>query len=348
MEVKIIKRIIIFFLLFIFVCFVLPVLLTTQKKKDSLEVQSIENAETINTINTEKSVDNTYEYNKFATIKLLHANTGQIEELPIDTYLYNVVSAEMPADYELEALKAQAVVARTYTIYQISNSKGKHEGADICDSSTCCQAWISKEDRLSKWDENKRESNWEKIVSAVDSTAGKIITYDGKPIDAFFHSNSGGKTEMPVNVWGGAEFPYLQSVETAGEDTYTQYSSSVTVTNTELLNKLKEKHPEVQIDFSKEDSIKILEYTDGGRVKTIKLGNIEISGVEVRTTFGLKSANFQIKIDGENIVFEVKGYGHGVGLSQTGSDSMAKNGANYEEIIKHFYTNVEIQDINSI
>ncbi len=289
-----------------------------------------------------------YEYNKFATIKLLHDKTGEIEEIPLDTYLYNVVSAEMPADYELEALKAQAVVARTYTIYQISNSKGKHEGADICDNSTCCQAWISKEDRLARWDENVRESNWNKIVNAVDSTAGKIITYDGKPIDAFFHSNSGGKTELPVNVWGGSNFPYLQSVETSGEDAYTQYSSNVTITKNELLNKLKEKHPEIEIDFSTEDAIKILEYTDGGRVRTIKFGNIQISGVEVRTILGLKSANFEIKVDGDNIEFSVKGYGHGVGMSQTGSDSMAKNGSNYEEIIKHFYTDVEIKDINSI
>lgn len=309
-------------------------MLTIQKKETSSNPEIIE--------------DKKYEYSKFTTIKLLHNSSGEIEELPIDTYLYNVVSAEMPADYELEALKAQAVVARTYTIYQIGNSKGKHEGADICDDSTCCQAWISKEDRFAKWEESVRESNWNKIVEAVDSTAGKVITYDGKPIDAFFHSNSGGKTEVPVNVWGGTDYPYLQSVETAGEDDYTQYSSSVTVTKNDLLSKLKEKHPEIQVDFQSDDAIKILEYTDGGRVRTIKIGNIQISGVEVRSTFGLKSANFDIKIDGDNIIFSVKGYGHGVGLSQTGSDSMAKNGSNYEEIIKHFYTNVEIQDINFV
>ena len=314
----------------------MPGLLTTQKKEVVSEIENNDN------------IDKPFEYQKFATIKLLHSKTGQVEEIPLDTYLYNVVSAEMPADYEKEALKAQAVVARTYTIYQISNSKGKHGEADICDNSTCCQAWISKEDRLAKWDENLRESNWNKIVEAVDSTAGKIITYDGKPIDAFFHSNSGGKTELPVNVWGGNDFPYLQSVETAGEDAYTQYSSNVTISKTELINKLKQKHPEVQIDFSNDDAIKILEYTDGGRVRTIKLGNIEISGVELRTTLGLKSANFDVKIEDDNVAFSVKGYGHGVGLSQTGSDSMAKNGSNYEEIIKHFYTNVQIQDINSL
>ena len=286
-----------------------------------------------------------HEYKSYGTIKLLHKNSGEIEELPIDTYLYNVVSSEMPADFELEALKAQAVVARTYTIYQIQHSNGKHGEADICDDSNCCQAWISKEDRMSRWDEDVREANWNKIVQAVDSTAGKIITYNGEPIDAFFHSNSGGKTEIPVNVWGGSDFPYLQSVETAGEDEYAQYSSSVALTKNDLLNKLKETHPEVKIDFTNSENIKILEYTDGDRVKTVKFGNINLSGVEVRKILGLKSAKFDIKIEGDTVVFEVVGYGHGVGLSQTGSDSMAKNGSNYEDIIKHFYTGVEIEEI---
>ena len=289
---------------------------------------------------------NKYDYSKYATIKLLHSQTGEIEEVPIDTYLYNVVSAEMPADFELEALKAQAVVARTYTIYQISHSNRKHGDADICDDSRCCQAWISKEDRFEKWEESVRESNWSKIMQAVDDTAGKVITYNGEPIDAFFHSNSGGKTELPVNVWGGADFPYLQSVETAGEEGYTQYNSSVTISKTDLINKLKEKHPKVEINFDSSDAIKILEYTDGNRVKTIKFGNIQISGVEARSLLGLKSANFTVQIDGENVTFSVVGYGHGVGLSQTGSDSMAKNGSNYEEIIKHFYTGIEITDVN--
>lgn len=344
---KKIKKFAIYFVAFIFSCFILPGLLTTQKKEVVSEVENLEKTESTNQ-QQQTEEKKQYEYNKFGTIKLLHTKTGEIEEVPIDTYLYNVVSAEMPADYELEALKAQTIVARTYTIYQISNSKGKHEGADICDDSTCCQAWISKEDRLAKWEENARENNWNKIVNAVDSTAGKIITYEGKPIDAFFHSNSGGRTELPANVWGGSNYPYLQSVETSGEDTYTQYSSSVIISKVDLLNKLKEKHSDIKIDFEKEDAIKIIEYTDGGRVKTIKFGNIQISGVEVRTTLGLKSANFEVKLDGDNVVFSVKGYGHGVGLSQTGSDSMAKNGSNYEEIIKHFYTNVEIKDVNSI
>ena len=335
---KVIRKIIYYFIAFLLICFIIPALLTNRKEETS-------NIPAEN--NDIKSVS-LYEYKKYASIKLLHTKSNEIEEVPIDDYLCNVVAGEMPANFELEALKAQAVVARTYTIYQINHNNGKHGEADICDDSTCCQAWISKEERFEKWEEEERESNWEKIKNAVDSTAGKVIVYNGEPIDAFFHSNSGGKTEIPVNVWGGADYPYLQSVETAGEEAYTQYSSDVTLSKEELINKLKEKHSEIEIDYSVEDSIKVLDYTDGGRVRTIRFGNIEISGVEARSILGLKSANFEIQIDGDNIKFLVKGYGHGVGMSQTGADSMAKEGKNYEEIIKHFYTNVEILDINLI
>jgi stage II sporulation protein D len=290
-------------------------------------------------------IQNTYDYKNYQTIKLLHSTTSQIEEIDLDTYLYGVVSSEMPASFEMEALKAQAIVARTYTIYKIKNNSNKHEGANICDDSTCCQAWISKEDRFEKWEESSRESNWNKIVEAVNSTQGKIITYENEPINAFFHSNSGGTTESTINVWGGTNYPYLQSVATSGEDAYTQYYSEVTITKQTFIDKIKENHSDFEIDFSKENCIEVLEYTEGNRVKTIQIGNLQLSGVEVRTILGLKSANFSITIDGENIKFEVIGYGHGVGMSQTGADSMAKSGSNYEEIIKHFYTGVEISNL---
>ena len=276
---------------------------------------------------------------------MLHKKTEKVEEVDLEQYLYHVVSAEMPADFELEALKAQAVVARTYTLFKAQNKK--HENADICDESTCCQAWISKEDRLARWEEEKRESNWQKIEQCVQETRGKIVTYNKEPINAFFHSNSGGRTELPVNVWGGSDFPYLQVVETAGEEGYSQYASEVELSKEELLEKLKEKYADIQIDFAKDEEIKILEYTDSNRVKTVQFGNHQLSGVETRTLLGLKSTNFEISKEAETIKFKVKGYGHGVGMSQTGADTLAKQGKNYEEIIHHFYANVEIQEINS-
>lgn len=225
---------------------------------------------------------------------------------------------------------------------------GKHGSADICDDYRCCQAWISKEDRWAKWSENEAESNWNKIKEAVDSTQGKIITYNGSPIDAFFHSNSGGTTETANNVWGGDNFPYLQSVQTSGEEGYTQYSSEVELTKDEFINKIKEKHQDFEINFDDPNSIQILEYTESGRVRTIKLGNIQIAGTEARTLFGLKSTNFSFEIDGDKIKFKVLGYGHGVGMSQTGADSMAKAGSNCEEIIKHFYNGVEVNGVNDL
>lgn len=343
------KRYILFFVIFIVFIFLLPVLFT-KKYEISNNDNKIEEVKTeSNDTKKEERLDNEnkeddYNYKEYSKIKLLHSNTGQIEEIPLDTYLLGVVSAEMPASFEQEALNAQAVVARTYTIYSIKHNNGKHEGADICDNPGCCQAWISKEDRLNKWEESKRDEYWNKISNSVRETKGKIIVYDGEPIDAFFHSNSGGSTETPVNVWGGTNFPYLQSVQTSGEDAYSQYSSEITISKEELKDKIKEKHPNFEIDYNQKDCIKIMEYTDSNRVKTIKIGNIEISGVEMRSLIGLKSANFQFEITQDNVKFNVVGYGHGVGMSQTGADSMAKQGSNYQEIIKHFYTGVEITD----
>lgn len=335
------KKYFAYVLAFIIIIFIIPALFTKQAKSTSAKAEEKEQSNT-----TDEQAIKKYDYTKYAKIKLLHKETGKIEEFPIDEYLYGVVSAEMPASYEIEALKAQAIAARTYTIYQIANNGTKHGEADLCDDSTCCQAWISKENRLQRWEEGKREEYWKKIETAANSTAGKIITYNNEPINAFFHANSGGKTELASNVWiGGRDLPYLKSVETAGEDGYTQYSSEVKLTKQELIDKLKTKFADIKINFDEEDSIKILEYTQSGRVKTVKFGNTEIAGTEVRSLLGLRSTNFSVKIEGDHITFSVIGYGHGVGMSQTGADSMAKTGKSGEEILKHFYSGVEITSI---
>lgn len=335
------RKIILIITCIIFLTFLIPTLFTREFQTKEVAEEVEQNIQIDNT--TEEIQE--YTYSKYGTIKLLHVKTGEIEELKLDDYLLGVVSAEMPANFADEALKAQAVVARTYTIYTIQNNVGKHEGADICDDSACCQAFITKENRMNRWDEAERESNWSKIENAVFSTQGKVITYEGNVINAFFHSNSGGKTEGVSSVWGGTDLPYLQSVETAGEDAYSQYASEASFTKQEFEEKIKQNHPDFTIDYASEDCIKILEYTDGNRVKTVKIGNLELSGVEVRTMLGLRSANFSVEINGDNIKFTVKGYGHGVGMSQTGADALANQGSNYEEIIKHFYTGVEIIDI---
>lgn len=197
------KKIVIYIILFICVIFFIPIIFST--KFETKEVSSDKNLE-----KTTKE----FNYDNYKTIKLLHTNSNQIEEVSIEEYIYNVVSAEMPAIFHEEALKAQSVASRTYTIYTIINGKGKHDNADICDSSTCCQAWISKEDRLNKWDENLRDEYWTKIVNAVNKTSGEIIMYDDTVINAVYHANSGGITEKAQFVWEGREYPYLQIVET--------------------------------------------------------------------------------------------------------------------------------------
>lgn len=335
------RKILIYFTGFFIIFFIIPVICTVPHKKQEQVQETVEETE-----NTQKQDE--YNYEKYKTIKLLHSETMKIEELNIDEYLYGVVSSEMPANFELEALKAQAVVARTYTIYQIIHNSSKHENADICDNYSCCQAWISKEERFSKWNSEEAENNWNKIVQAVNETKGKIVTYNKQPINAFFHANSGGVTESSLNIWSGIDYPYLKSVETSGEEGYTQYASEVILNKQELLEKIKTQYEDCKIDFAQQDCIQILEYTSSGRVKTIKFGNKEIAGTEARTLLGLKSTNFEVAIDEENIIFSVTGYGHGVGMSQTGADSLAKQGLKYEEIIKHFYTNVEIIDVNSL
>lgn len=331
---KIKKHYVFFFLFSSIGAFVILPMWLTQSFEINEDTQRIE-------INVEKpSLDLGEQYKK---INLLHNNENVVETLELEDYLINVVAAEMPVEYEEEALKAQATVARTYTLYQIENGH-KHDNADICDSSTCCQAWISKEKRYEKWGDNQDEK-WSKLTNAVYSTAGEVITYDGKPIDAFFHSNSGGTTEIPINVWGGSDFPYLQVVETSGEDEYSQYYSEKEYTKAEIESKMKSAYSDFSIDWNEENCIEILEYTESSRIKTLKIGNKNISGVEARKIFELKSSNFTYEISESTVKFKVIGYGHGVGLSQTGSNTLAKEGKNYKEIIEHFFKNIEIENI---
>ena len=206
------KKILIYIISLLCICFILPAIFTNTKTTELVVSKTEQNQQNTEENNQEQQTTESTN-TRYSKVRLLHQDTGEVEEVLLEDYLCNVVSAEMPADYELEALKAQATVARTYTIYKMQNKK--HDNADICDKSNCCQAWISKEDRLARWEESKRESNWQKIQTAVNETTGKVITYNNLPINAFFHSNSGGTTEMPINVWGGTNYPYLQVVETA-------------------------------------------------------------------------------------------------------------------------------------
>ena len=265
------KKLLIYILILIVISFVIPIIFTSkfgEKKETAILIEPEQEKQEDNIVEKENVA--VYDYKNYKTVKVLHTEINNVEEIELDKYLYGVVSAEMPASFEEEALKAQAIVARTYTIYKIVNNAGKHEGADICDDSGCCQAWISKEDRFAKWEEPERESNWSKITNAVEETKGKIITYEGKPINAFFHSNSGGTTEEPANVWGGTEYPYLQAVATSGEDAYTQYYSEIILSKEELIQKMQSKYSDFSIDYKNDEEIKITEYNESRKSKKCK------------------------------------------------------------------------------
>lgn len=267
------RKLIAYIFIFVIICFLIPIVLTTVEEKTKM-VDGKANTENIN--NTENNRQESdaekkepYDYREYSTIKLFRTETGEIQDINFEEYIYGVIAAEMPASFEVEALKAQAVVARTYTIYKAKNNKEKHGEAMVCDSYLCCQDWMSKEKRYEKWgDDLKKEEYWNKIVEAVNTTKGEVITYKGEVINALFHANSGGKTELPTNVWeGNNDYPYLQTVATSGEEGYTQYHSEVELSKEEIANKIKEKHPNLEIDWNTEKPIEILEYTEGRKNK---------------------------------------------------------------------------------
>lgn len=286
------------------------------------------------------------------TVNLYLSKQDKNINLNLEEYIMSVVAAEMPASYEMEALKAQAVIARTYTLNKIETKKiygnENHPNSDICDDINDCQAYITKDDRINKWNLDKGESDklWNKIEEAVISTQGVIITYKNEPIKAFFHANSGGMTENVELVWNGQPIEYLKSVETMGENNYKQYSSRVEYSFEEFKNIMKERYSNFNINFDDNNCIQVVDRSKSNRVLNIKIGNIEMTGVNAREMFGLKSTNFEVLIENNKIIFNVIGYGHGIGMSQTGANELAKNGYDYQDIIHHFYTNVKIENIN--
>ena len=254
----------------------------------------------------------------------------------MDDYIKGVVLGEMPITFELEALKAQAIVARTYAKYKLKNNPNVHENADMCDNINCCQAYKTKEYAFESWDDTEEQSKWQKLEDAVTKTSNLIITYNNEIIEAFFHSHSGGQTENIKYVWGDSEIPYLKSVN--GNEVGT-YQDSKTFTKTEFKELIKSKIPDYKVETSK---IEIIDYTGSGRVNKIKIDNTEIKATELRKLTGIKSTNFRIEQNLDNITFYTVGYGHGVGMSQYGANQMAIEGKKYDEIIKHYYTGVDI------
>jgi stage II sporulation protein D len=285
-------------------------------------------------------------------IKIYNSATSSVMEMELEDYLKGVVAAEMPADFDLEALKAQAVAARTFTYGRLKaiypSKEGIHDGIAICTDHTHCQAWTSKEDATKRWGFFRASANWSKIEKAVSETKGMIITYDNKIINALYHANSGGKTENCEEVWEGAAVPYLKSVTSYGENTVSDYKVTINLPVNDFIKIFNEKYPDSKL-VSKNlySKIKILDYTTGGRVKTIKIGDITMKGTDFRILYNLRSANFKIEKAGkENFKITTIGYGHGVGMSQWGANWLAKRGGTYDEILRHYYTGVDIVSID--
>lgn len=279
------------------------------------------------TVPSEPSASEPASPTQWVDVKLDEA-TVQME---LETYIIGVVLGEMPASFETEALKAQAIVARTYTLKMALDEK-KHGGA-VCTDPSCCQAYCAQEEYLQS---GGTQAALEKVASAVEATRGTVLLYDGALITATYFSCSGGSTEDAVAVWG-YDIPYLRSVESPGEEDAAAYSRTLTLTAQELMQRLG-----VRLSGRPEDWFGKVTYTDGGGVATMTIGGVSYRGTTLRRLLRLRSTKFTVSVSDGKIVFTTLGYGHRVGMSQYGADAMALRGATCEEILHYYYTDVEI------
>lgn len=273
---------------------------------------------------------------------------GETETMTLADYLWGVVAAEMPAAFQQEALRAQAIAARTYTLYRLSHPSANHPAADICGDSGCCQAWMSVEERMAQWDSDKADGYAEKITQAVTGTDGLALYYEGEPILAAFHAISAGSTKSALEVWG-QDIPYLQAVTSPeGEDVAPNYYSTVSVDKADFAAVFLEAYPEA--DLSAEDCALWFgaeTYDETGLPVSIEIGGVEVETSQVRALFDLRSATFTVECEGDAITFYVTGYGHGVGMSQYGANALAKEGKTAEEILAWYYTGAEVKEMGN-
>ena len=271
--------------------------------------------------------------------KMLTLRRGEeLLELPLEEYLVGVVLSEMPASFGSEALKAQAVAARTFALRQMDS--GKHNDCDLCADSGCCQAWSSRtcmEEKLGDaW-----EAYWEKAEKAVRETEGEAMYYQGSLIDAVYFSCSGGRTEAAVAVWG-SEVPYLQSVLSTGEENAAPFYSETEISHAAFRATILDTFAQADLSGSPNTWFGEQTRTEGGGVDTLMVGGVPVKGTELRTLFRLRSTDFDLTVEEDHLVFSVRGYGHRVGMSQYGANAMAKEGKSYREILSHYYCGVEI------
>lgn len=264
------------------------------------------------------------------------------EQMTLERYLTGVVRGEMPASFEMEALRAQAAAERSYVYYQLAaGRKDAHPDADFCTDHTCCSAYLSETAAREKWGGDFAPWNT-RVEQAVSDTDGQVVLYNGRPILAVFHSSSAGRTAAAGDVWSG-DLPYLVSVDSPeGEETVPNYYSAVTFTAAEAKEKLLAAYPELKLSGTPDRWFGAAAENGSGRVETVSVGGTDIEGTELRRIFGLRSACFTVAADSESVTFRVTGYGHGVGMSQYGANQLAREGKTWQEILEWYYTGATV------
>lgn len=270
-------------------------------------------------------------------VAVYRAKQDLVENIPLEEYVVGVVASEMPATFELEALKAQALAARTYILRHLLAEErlGTTEEWDVSDTVTH-QVYKGHDELKAQWKENYA-SNLSKVTEAVKATAGKILTYNNEPITAQYFSTSNGKTENSEEYWQD-EIPYLRSVESPWDINTTKFLDQVTLSVKDFEGKL-------GVQLGGEGAVgKVISRTTGNRVDKVDVNGKQFTGREVRDLLSLQSSDFTWERKGDNIVITTKGYGHGVGMSQYGANGMALEGKTHSDIIAHYYKDVEIGD----
>ena len=277
--------------------------------------------------------------------KIYDASSDKVLNLKASDYIKGVVAAEIPASYETEAIKAQAVAANTYALRIIAQNKDDKslKGASLSTDPNKHQAYKSKA-QLKKLYGADFEKSYKKISDTVDQVIDRVIVYKNEPIAAVFHAVSAGRTENSADVWGSS-VSYLKSVKSESDETSPDYLSTVTISASQVKNKLKGNYQKLRMPFFKSNWFKILSRSAAGSVEKVKIGNVQATGQDIRLMFSLNSANFSVSYKRGIFTFTTKGFGHGVGLSQYGANELAKQGKNYEQILKHYYTGVTIKKI---
>ena len=263
---------------------------------------------------------------------------NQMQLMDLEDYVTGVLLREIPSDFHHEAMKAQAVAARTYALRRYLGAS-KHENASVCTDPSCCQAFQSPETYIT---EGGSQAGLRQIRKAVQDTAGEVLYYGGSLIEATYFSSSGGMTEAAVAVWG-QDIPYLQATESPGEEDAAHHTDTVTFTWEEISDKLN-----FSLFGTPESRFTDIRYTVGGGVESLRICNECYTGKQLRELLGLRSTAFSIYPSEDNVSFVTRGYGHRVGMSQYGADAMARSGSNYRQILSYYYKDTEIGDCGAI